>query len=233
MHKDFYVYEYFIKETDEVFYVGKGRKNRYRELHNRNKYFNNVMKKYNCDVRFVHEKLTNEEACLKEKETIKQRWSLGQAKCNFTAGGTGFSEGKLNPRALNPPKGKLNYFYGKKFLGEDNHFYGRKHTEETKRKISLNRKGKGGQFGKVNPMYGKGWKGETNPMYGRTRFEHPNAVKILVEYPDGTSEHLTAKECEKKFGIAFTRIRKTGGELLYKKSTPNKVLYQGTKITLV
>lgn len=233
MHKDFYVYEYFIKETDEVFYVGKGRKNRYRELHNRNKYFNNVMEKYDCDVRLIHERLTNEEACLKEKELIQKRWDIGQARCNFTAGGTGFSEGKLNPRVLNPPKGKLNNFYGVRMVGAENPFYGRKHTDETKRKISLSRKGKGGLLGKVNPMYGKGWKDEANPMYGRTRFKHPNAVKILVEYPDGTSEYLTAKECEKKFGIAFTRIRKTGGELFYKKNTPNKVLYEGTKITLV
>lgn len=30
---DYYVYEWFIKETGEVFYVGKGRGNRYKEYH--------------------------------------------------------------------------------------------------------------------------------------------------------------------------------------------------------
>lgn len=233
MHKDFYVYEYFIVETDEVFYVGKGRKNRYCELHNRNTYFNNIMDKYNCDVRLIHEELTNKEACLKEKETIKKKWDIGQAKCNFTAGGTGFSEGKLNPRVLNPLIGELNHFYGVRMVGGQNPFYGRKHTEETKQKISENRKGKGGQPGELNPMYGKGFKGEDNPMYGRTRFKHHNAIKFLVEYLDGTSEYLTSKECEIKFGIAFTRIRKKGGELHYKKNTPSKELYEGTKVTIV
>ncbi len=233
VHKDFYVYEYYIVNTDEVFYIGKGRQNRYRELHNRNKYFNNIMAKYTCDVRIVESGLTNKEACLKEKEFIKKRWSKGQARCNLTAGGTGFSEGKLNPRALKPHKGELNYFYGKRMVGEENHFYGKKHTEETKRKISMNRKGKGGQPGKLNPMYGKGRKGEDNPMYGKTRFDHHNAVKFHVVYPDGDSEYLTAKECEKKFGIAFTRIRKTGGTLHYKKNTPNKTLYENTVITII
>lgn len=233
MHKDFYVYEYYIVETDEVFYVGKGRQKRYRELHNRSQYFNNVMAKYECDVRIVLNGLTNQEACLKEKELINKWWAKNQARCNFTAGGTGFSEGKLNPRVLKPPRGKLNYFYGLRMIGPDNHFYGKRHTEETKRKISVNRKGKGGQAGMLNPMYGKGRIGKDNPMYGKTRFNHHNAVKIYVEYPDGNSEYLTAKECEKKFGIAFTRIRKTGGKLHYKKNTPNKNLYEGTLITFV
>src|SRR5690625_6332595 len=34
-HSDFYVYEWFIKDTGEVFYVGKGRGNRYKEYHAR------------------------------------------------------------------------------------------------------------------------------------------------------------------------------------------------------
>ena len=35
----FYVYEYYIKETDDIFYIGKGTGKRLNELHNRNKYF--------------------------------------------------------------------------------------------------------------------------------------------------------------------------------------------------
>jgi len=233
MHNDFYVYEYFVIDTDEVFYVGKGRRNRYKELHNRNKYFNNIYRKYSCDVRIAYEGLTNEEACQKEKETIATRWGQGQARCNFTSGGTGFSEGKLNPRVLNPPKGELNHFYGLRMTGESNHFYGKKHTDETKRKISLNRKGKGGQLGELNPMYGKGMKGEDNPMFGKTRFQHHNSIKYRLEYKDGTIEYLTSKESEIKFGIAFSRIRKTGGKLHYKKNTPNKDLYEGTIITII
>lgn len=39
------------------------------------------------------------------------------------------------------------------FSGEGNPFYGKHHTEETKQKISNNRKGK--RAGESHPMYGK------------------------------------------------------------------------------
>lgn len=38
--------------------------------------------------------------------------------------------------------GEKNYFYGKHFIGELNPFYGKKHTEETKQKLSIIRKGR-------------------------------------------------------------------------------------------
>ena len=217
----FYVYEWYIEDTDEVFYVGKGTGNRLNEVHNRNKYFNNVYNKYKCLVRKVQENLTNEEACELERKQIAKRREMGEAYCNFTEGGTGFSTGKLNPN------------YRRKLHGPHNPFYGRKHTEETKRKISESRKGKGGRKGEDNPMYGKGFKGKDNPMYGKTGFKHHNHKKIRVTYKDSSVEYLTSKECERKFGIAFTRIRKTGGILTYKKQTPNKDLYEGTKIELI
>ena len=31
--EDFYVYEWYIEETKEIFYVGKGRGKRYKEIH--------------------------------------------------------------------------------------------------------------------------------------------------------------------------------------------------------
>jgi group I intron endonuclease len=39
--------------------------------------------------------------------------------------------------------------------GEKNGMFNKKHSEETKEKISINRKGKGGQVGELNPRYGK------------------------------------------------------------------------------
>lgn len=217
----FYVYEWYIKETGEVFYVGKGTGQRRYDRQRRNKYFRNVVNKYDCASRIVHDNLTNEESCELERKLIAERWESGEAYCNFTEGGTGFSTGKLNPN------------YRRQLKGAHNPFYGRKHTEETKKRISESRKGKGARYGKDNPMYGKGFKGEDNPMYGKTGFKHPNAKKYEVTYKDGSKEYLTSKQCEKKFGIAFTRIRATGGELTYKKKTRNKDLYEGTQIKLV
>lgn len=224
----FYVYEYYKKETDEVFYVGKGTGRRMNELHNRNKYFNAVYAKYDCDVRIYRNNLTNEESCELERQRIAELKSIGQAYCNFTEGGTGFSTGKLNPIFKRIEEGTARLFDGTENFQS---FTGRNHTEESKRKISENRKGKGGRFGKDNPMYGKGFKGADNPMYGRIGHKHPNSTMYTVRYSDGKVESMGAKQCELKFGVAFERIRGVGGVLHYKQKS-NKSIYEGTVIEL-
>lgn len=224
----FYVYEYFKKDTDEVFYVGKGTARRMYELHNRNRYFNAVYAKYDCDVRIYKGDLTNEKSCEIERERIAELKAIGQAYCNFTEGGTGFSTGKLNPIFKRIKEGTA-----KLFDGTENYrsFTGRNHSDESKRKMSENRTGKGARFGKDNPMYGKGFKGVDNPMYGRKGDLHPNSTMYTVRYVDGTVERMGAKQCELKFGIAFERIRGVGGVIRYKKKT-NKRIYEGTVIEL-
>lgn len=225
---DFYVYEYYKKDNDEVFYVGKGTKRRMYELHNRNKYFNAVYAKYDCDVRIYKDELINEEACEIERQRIAELKDIGQAYCNFTEGGTGFSTGKLNPIFKRIKEGKANLFTGKENYPS---FTGRKHTEESKMLISENRKGKGARYGKDNPMYGKGFKGKDNPMYGRTGEKHHNSTMYLVNYLDGTTERMGAKQCELKFGVAFERVRGVGGVLHYRKKS-NKSIYEGTVLEL-
>ena len=217
----FYVYEWFIVDTLEVFYVGKGTRNRRFELRNRSKYFMSVYNKYHCEVRLVHQGLTNNEACQLEIDRIRYMKDLGLARCNFTYGGEGFSSGDLNPSIRNKEK----------YIGENNHFYGKTHSEETKQRISESRMGKGGRFGEDNPMYGKeGMVGADNPMYGVTGFKHPNSKIYLIKYLNGDEETLLYKQCEKKFGIAFSRIYEDGGVLEYKKKTKNKTLYEGTEV---
>lgn len=228
----FYVYEYYKKENDEVFYVGKGTGRRMFELHNRNKYFNSVYKKYECKVRIYRDGLTNEEACEIERKRIAELKEIGQSYCNFTEGGTGFSTGELNPIHKRIEEGSAKLFdSNSRFYGEDNGFYGKQHTEETKRKISESRKGKGARYGPDNPMYGVRRDGTKNPMYGKRGELHHNSKMFTVKYKDGTSERLTSKQCEKKFGIAFTRIRDTGGVLHYKKKSKNDI-YEGTLVEL-
>lgn len=228
------MYVWYKKETKEVFYVGKGTKKRKDELHNRSKYFMNIYNKYECKNKILEGNLTNEESLEKEKEYIAYYWGIGQAQCNFTNGGTGFSEGKLNPvhKRVNSPD-YVNPFSLMTFKGKDNPFYGKKHTEETKKKISESRKGKGGQTGKLNPMYGTDRSGKNNPMYGKKGLKHPNSNGYYIKYLDGKEEVLTYKQCEKKFGVAFTRVSKEGGVLHYKVNTKNKKLYEGLEIKRV
>lgn len=232
--KRFYVYVWYIVDTDEVFYVGKGTGNRMNEVHNRNTYFNNVFNKYKCRNKIIEDNLTNEEACEKEIEYISYYWSIGEAKCNLTQGGTGFAEGELNPihQRVNDPN-YINPFSYIIFEGEDNHFYGKTHTEETKRKMSESRKGKGGLRGEDNPMYGTDMSGDKNPMYGKKGFKHPNSKMYYIKYDNGDEEYLTYKQCEKKFGIAFSRIYEDGGILHYKNNSKNKRLYEGLNIVRV
>ncbi|WP_032120659.1 NUMOD3 domain-containing DNA-binding protein [Clostridium amazonitimonense] len=226
----FYVYEWFIVDSLEVFYVGKGTGVRRFELHNRSEYFVSVYNKYKCAVRIVYGNLTNQQACELEKDRIYEMKIKGQAKCNFTLGGTGFSTGDLNPNSIHPPRGKLNPMYDVRMCGEANHFYGKKHSESTKKRISESRKGKGARFRADNPMFGSDkTKGERNGMYGVRGFDHPNSRMYEVYYLDGTTEILTYKQCEKRFGIAFTRIQWDGGVLHYKKKSINSI-YEGTEV---
>lgn len=89
--EDFYVYEWFNIDTKEVFYVGKGHKDRYKNIQQRNQYFKNYYNKYNCDVRKVKINLKEEEAFALEIELIAKYRALNQAKCNITDGGEGSS----------------------------------------------------------------------------------------------------------------------------------------------
>ncbi|WP_077210730.1 GIY-YIG nuclease family protein [Bacillus dakarensis] len=67
---DFYVYEWFIKNTSEIFYVGKGRGNRYKEFHERAYEAEKIRKMYDTDVRFVGTGLTEEQAIELESQEM-------------------------------------------------------------------------------------------------------------------------------------------------------------------
>lgn len=69
---DFYVYEWYIKETGEVFYVGKGRGDRYKEIHTNSPEAENIRKSYETDIKFVKKGLTEKEAVELETEEIKR-----------------------------------------------------------------------------------------------------------------------------------------------------------------
>ena len=69
--KKYYVYEWFVIETNEVFYVGKGTGRRYREHKRRNKMFLDFYNTHNCNVRIVKDNLTEKEAFDYEIELIR------------------------------------------------------------------------------------------------------------------------------------------------------------------
>jgi hypothetical protein len=83
---EYYVYEWFILETGEIFHIGKGKYRRmFDKKNNRNKYFKNIVSKYECDVRIFKDNLTEEEAWKIEKERIAEL----RPRTNFHVGGSG------------------------------------------------------------------------------------------------------------------------------------------------
>lgn len=67
------MYAWYYKETNHIFYIGKGINNRYKELkQSRNDYFKSIVNKYaqEIDVKFLYTGLSEKEAWDKEKEAI-------------------------------------------------------------------------------------------------------------------------------------------------------------------
>lgn len=84
----FYVYEWFIKETGEIIYVGKGHKNRWK-VRKHNRLFNEMIKRFDCDSRIIKEFESEEKAFRYEHDRIIALKSKGQCVCNIYNGGCG------------------------------------------------------------------------------------------------------------------------------------------------
>ena len=118
---DYKVYVHQKKTTGEIFYIGKGRRWRENQKHNRNQHWTNVVNKHGFTVCVVAANLTNEEACNFEKLLIAK---IGRENLvNYTNGGDGSEGYKHTPKTI------------KKLIG-------RKLTEEHKKKLSEAKKNK-------------------------------------------------------------------------------------------
>lgn len=86
----FYVYEWYVVESGDIFYVGKGTKRRYK-CRNRNRLFNEMLATHECDVRIVAYFENEEDAYKYEFDRIQELRAIGQCSCNISDGGTGGS----------------------------------------------------------------------------------------------------------------------------------------------
>lgn len=86
--KMFYVYEWYIVETGEVIYIGKGTKNRYK-VRKHNKFFNEMITRFNCKSRIVKEFKSEKDAFSYEFKKIREYKKIGQCVCNIYDGGFG------------------------------------------------------------------------------------------------------------------------------------------------
>lgn len=131
MNNVYYVYEWIRLDTNEPFYVGKGKGNRWRSFNRKyNPYFMRVINNVDVAVNILENNLSEQAALEYEVYYIEYYKDLGYELTNLTPGGD------------NPPivhlTGKRNGMYGR-FLN-DNPFYGKKHTNETRRRMSESHK---------------------------------------------------------------------------------------------
>ena len=130
---DFYVYVWIRKDINKVFYVGKGHKNRYKDMRMRNQYFLNVVNKVgvdNIEIKIIEKNLTEEEAFEKEIYYIDY-YSKISPLTNMTRGGEGSSDWY---QRLSDDEKERHKQRSKSFLGKH-------HTDETKLKMSKSMKG--------------------------------------------------------------------------------------------
>lgn len=85
----FYVYEWYNIDTKEIFYVGKGCKNRYTQISKRNHLFKQYYENHKCTVRIIKTFDKEEDAFRYEHERIMELKENNQCSCNLDNGGTG------------------------------------------------------------------------------------------------------------------------------------------------
>lgn len=165
-NKIYYVYEWYNVDTGEIFYVGRGCGDRYRNRgeSERNAQFIRYLKEHpNCESRKIAENLDEETACLLEDARIKALKDRQECTANI--------------RNSTTRPGRM--------FGEANGFYGKHHSDATIKKLrEINSNGR--WAGENNPQYGispkermteeqySKWKqslsvamsGKNNPQYG-------------------------------------------------------------------
>lgn len=183
----YYVYIWYFTETNEVFYVGKGKGRRYRQISGRNKFFMDMYKSHNCNVKKIYESLTESEAFQKEQETIKwYKENTNFRLTNQTDGGEG-STGWVAPEEFKKKQSDIH-----KAQWQDEEFKARMieiRTDENGPYKSKEFREKISQLvqGENNPNYNHCWTEEMRESLRQKQKENdlyndetnPNAKKII------------------------------------------------------
>ena len=202
----YYVYEWFIKSTGEVFYVGKGTDNRVTSNKDRNKHFLAIKKKYDCDYRIVKEFVNEQEALEFEKEYGQSLKEQGLAKASYVLGGREkFISVETRAKISASMCGKVPYNKGKKT------------PLETRQKQSIAKKGKpqseefiakrvAGMIGhpvseQTREKIRQKHMGSLNPMYGVKQSEETIQKRVTKLKGRKVSE-----ETRRKIGLSNGRI---------------------------
>jgi alkylated DNA nucleotide flippase Atl1 len=146
MDNIFYTYIHIRPDTNEPFYVGKGKGRRHKTKTGRNQYWHNVVNKNNgvFESKIIFEGLTEKEALLKEVEVEKELKEKGYNLVNLAetgnSGPVGVSRTEEHKQSLSKStKGRVSPNKGKKhdpFPEESKYWKGKNRPEDTKIKQS-------------------------------------------------------------------------------------------------
>lgn len=79
---NYYVYEWYIKDSGEIFYIGKGKGKRVSNKR-KNYFFNQIVNNFDCAYRIVKEELTEYEALVHEEKLMQKRYKEGYILANI------------------------------------------------------------------------------------------------------------------------------------------------------
>ena len=138
-----YIYQHRKSDTNEIFYVGKGKGTRLNHVKGRNQYWHRVVKKHGFVAEYIAKNLDEQLAFLAEIEAIDVYRKRGIELVNATDGGEGASGYKHTEQHKANLKGNKN---GSSSWGIT--FKGKKHTKESCEKMSIARIGNKNKLGK-------------------------------------------------------------------------------------
>jgi hypothetical protein len=141
MAEIYYVYEHVRLDTNEVFYVGKGKHNRVSSKKNRNKHWHYIVEKFGYTHRILLNNIDEKTALSMERDIIKKYKDMQVSLVNYTDGGEGVSGLKHSEES----KKKMS----EKAKGRIPHNKCKRFSEEVCRKLSL------AKIGKPSPNKGK------------------------------------------------------------------------------
>lgn len=231
LERKYYVYAWYIKESDEVFYIGKGSGKRYLTRKRENKFFMNVLNSHNCDSIILKNNLTEKEAFDLEIVLIDYYRKRSRLLTNIADGGENppkiygkrpkawrdnVSRGLIEAHKKHPEYGRLSSERMKAFLKTDA-------GKEFLRKSLESRSTK--EFREIQSIKCK--KANNTPEYRKRHSElmkkiyssealrdrergknNPRAQRVQQFDPDGTfiKEYDTITQASKETGIGIARI---------------------------
>lgn len=171
----YYVYVWRIKDTNEVFYVGKGCGDRYKTIRGRNKFFLDMYNSHNCYVQIAYSGL-DEETAYKIEYLLVQHFKTKGRLTNQTDGGDGTRGFKMPTEAIEKIKNTLKKMYTpekRQQISEERRRPDSVYqSEEFKRKSTND----GNWCGVNNPNYGHHW---TDDMKAKLRAKQKESKRYI------------------------------------------------------